>query len=224
MASRAFIVEDLWTPDQPLPSRRTLVAIARRCGSAWECSDLHRRVTIIYNQRLETTLGRAILDEDLVELNVRLLQQHPAELVPTLAHELAHLVVHRRYGRVPPHGLHFRALMRAVNLSPEATHDLPVARRRARKYLYLHVCSRCGRTFIDRRVRRDCYCTACGPRMEWDVLRAPNSRAGLAALKRAQAAVLRRRRASRASPPRKRTTRMPARPTVSKNRSRPKRR
>ena len=179
-ADRQFCVDDLWQPPQPLPPRKTLLAIAARCGAAWDMPDLAAAVTLAYNPRLRTTLGRAWLDERRVELNPRLLRDHPHELVPTLAHELAHVAVHLRYGRVPPHGRHFRTLMRAVNLSARATHCLPTAalRRRRKRYLYLHRCGDCGYSFVARGIRRNIYCRACGPDMSWAVFRAPDSHEG----------------------------------------------
>jgi len=179
--SKGFCTDDLWTPAAGrLPAGPVLAAIAQRVGAAWGMDDLHRRAVIGYNDRLRTTLGRALLDEGRIELNPRLLMAHPVELVPTLAHELAHLAVKRRYGRVRPHGVEFRAFMRALNLSAEATHRLATGslRRRRRRYLYLHRCADCGYSFIARRVYRNYYCTACGPGMTWDIFRAPATAEG----------------------------------------------
>jgi SprT protein len=146
-------------------------------------ADLAERVRIAYNGRLRTCLGRAMLAEGRVELNTRMLQEHPGELVHTLVHELAHLVVYRRFGRVPPHGIRFRTLMRAVHLTARATHDLAAKRtRHRRRYLYLHRCGTCGRAFIARRIMRGCYCKVCGPRMAWEIVRAPNNPEGMALL------------------------------------------
>ena len=181
--------DDLWTPDQPLPGARVLGRLVARCAEAWQEPWLARRARVGYNARLRSTLGRALLDDGRVELNPRLLAEHPEQLVPTLVHELAHLVVHRRYGRVAPHGPHFRALMRSLNLDPGAHHHLPTEhlRQRRRRYLYLHRCDRCGVTFVARRVRRDCYCRACGPDMTWDVWRAPATPQGRELLRQLQA-------------------------------------
>ena len=179
-----FNTDDLWTVAEPLPGRRVLRAIAARLGAAWEAPDLAEKVTIVYNPRLRTTLGRAVLDQQRVELNVRLLRRHKSELIPLLAHELAHVLVHMRYGRVPAHGRHFRTLMRAVNMPSRATHDLPVKSlaRPRRRYLYLHRCSGCGYSFVAKSVRRGYYCTACGPGMRWDIHRVPNTPQGRKAL------------------------------------------
>jgi len=181
---RRFCVDDLWTPSAArLPDGSVLQAIAQRVGRAWGLARLHRRAVIGYNDRLRTTLGRAVLDAGRVELNPRLLMSHPAELVPTLAHELAHLAVfwrYGRYGRVSPHGTEFRAFMRSLNLSAAATHQLETGplRRWRRRYLYLHRCADCGTGFIARRVYRGYYCTACGPDSTWDVFRGPDTPGG----------------------------------------------
>jgi len=189
-AGKRFSVDDLWQEGSPLPTLRTLKAIAQRCADAWDMPHLPREVTFGYNGRLRTTLGRAILADRHVELNIRLLMEHPEELVTTFVHELAHLAVSIRYGRVAPHGFEFRTLMHAVGLSPAATHDLPVAhlKQRRTRYLYLHRCSDCGYSFIVRSVRRNIYCSACGPDMTWDIFRAPQSDKGLAQLRRFQRA------------------------------------
>jgi predicted SprT family Zn-dependent metalloprotease len=125
-----------------------------------------------------------------IELNPRLLGEHPRELVPTLAHELVHLCVRHRYGETAkPHGREFRSMMRRLGLDGKATHDLPVRhlrKHRRRKYLYLHRCSDCGYEFVARKSRRNCYCRACGPEMEWDIFRLPNTDAGRMLLYRLQ--------------------------------------
>jgi predicted SprT family Zn-dependent metalloprotease len=184
-ASTLFDVSDLWKPGDSLPSGPVLIAIAERCARAWDIPDLVDRVTIGYNPRLRTTLGRAMLDDNRVELNVRLLQAYPDELLATLIHELAHLAVRMRYRHAQPHGREFKAMMRSVNLSAAATHHLDTERLnlRQRRYAYLHRCSDCGVMFIARKPRRDCYCRACGPKMSWNILRAPATTDGRRKLK-----------------------------------------
>ncbi|MBL7221942.1 MAG: SprT-like domain-containing protein [Phycisphaerae bacterium] len=184
-ASLLFDFSDLWRPGDPLPAGATLKAIAERCGRAWEIPDLDRRVTIVYNPRLRTTLGRAMLEDNRVELNVRLLRAYPDELPGTLIHELAHLAVRMRYGNARPHGREFKALMRSVNMPADATHHLDTAgvKLQRRRYVYLHRCGDCGMMFIARKPRRDCYCKACGPEMSWNILRAPATAAGRRKLK-----------------------------------------
>ncbi len=171
---------DIWTPgyQKPLPGRETLIMVAERCGRVWEMPELAASVKISYSPRLRTSLGQAVLEKRRVELNTRLLQAHPDQLIPTLIHELAHVAVHMRYGRVPPHGRHFRVLMAAMALNAKATHNLPTARlirRGRRKFFYVHKCSDCGYSFVARRPRRDCYCRRCGPEMSWSIIRVLNN-------------------------------------------------
>ncbi|MFW6065583.1 MAG: SprT-like domain-containing protein [Planctomycetota bacterium] len=191
--------DDIWTPASPLPDGRVLRLVVARCGQLWDLPEMPRSVRVGYNPRLRTTLGRASLDDCRVELNIHLLREHPDQLIPTLVHELAHVAVRMRYGAsAAPHGREFRTLMAAAGLPAETTHDLPAAkalRRRRRRYVYLHVCGECGYSFMARSVRRDCYCTRCGPEMSWDVYRAADNPAGRkhlsAARKRLVAAVKR---------------------------------
>ncbi len=192
-ARKRFSVADVWTPDRPLPGKAVLNTITARLGGAWDFNGLERRARVRYNPRLRSTLGRAILDDCCVELNTRLLREHREELIGVLAHELAHVVVHLRYGQVAPHGLAFRTLMRALNLSDKRTHTLPVAhlKRSRRKYLYLHRCGDCGYCFMARSARRNYYCRACGPEMSWSILRAPNTKRGREMLKAAEAGLKR---------------------------------
>ncbi len=187
-ASKRLVVDDLWTVGQPLPGRKILTELARRCGCVWDMPNFAASIRIIYNPRLRTTAGRAMIEERRVELNTRLLTENPAELIPTLVHELAHLAALDRYGygNVSPHGRHFITLMRSAGFSGEATHHLPVThlKRRRRRYLYLHRCSDCDCSFIARTPRRNYYCRECGPDLLWTIVRAPNSKAGHEALKR----------------------------------------
>lgn len=181
------VARGLWTAENPLPTRKLLTKLTARCLSAWGAETLLPRVRIVYNPRLSTTLGRANLTDLRVELNPRLLAEHPKELIPTLAHELAHLVIYDRHGQAArPHGAEFRRLMRKAHLPDNTNHHLPVEhlRRKRTRYLYLHRCCLCGQSFLARSVRRNYYCLACGPDMEWDIFRATNNASGRALLER----------------------------------------
>jgi predicted SprT family Zn-dependent metalloprotease len=157
------------------------MALAGRMAGAWDMPELVEKVLIGYNPRMRTALGRAWLKTGRVDLNPHLLRRAPKELVPTLAHELAHVAAWLRYGRsATPHGQHFRTLMRAVNLSPDATHKVPTEglKRKRQRYLYLHTCGTCGFRWLARSVRRRYYCRACGPDMQWEIVRVPDTPAG----------------------------------------------
>ena len=173
-------IESLWTPEKPLPTLPVLRKIVAHFEAPWDAPGLAKQVRIGYNPRLRTTIGRAALQAMRVELNPRLLIDHPQELVPTIGHELAHLVAHKKFGLVEPHGLEFQALMRAVGLSTKATHNLPVAhlRQKRQRFIYVHKCSDCGMTFAARSQKRNHYCKTCGPSMTWDIFKIPNTPAG----------------------------------------------
>lgn len=84
---------------------------------------------IVFNNKLRTTLGRASLDKNQIDLNTKLLLKHPEELEPTFAHELAHLVAPLLYGREGlGHQLGWKNVMIAFGYPPERTHNLDVIR------------------------------------------------------------------------------------------------
>ena len=108
--------------------RQEIIQVMQRCGRLWETEDLHTWVSVAFNGRLSSTLGRAFLDECRIELNPELLGRLSEHFKPTLIHELAHLVVRRRYGaKVKAHGLEFRILMAAAGCDTGATVKLPPA-------------------------------------------------------------------------------------------------
>ena len=120
-----FTIDDLWQADRPLPTKQILLAVACRCAQAWQCEQMCDNLRVAYNSRLKTTAGLAYLKENRVELNTRLLSKNPTHLIPTLIHELAHLAVYHRFGpSAKPHGREFLTMMRAVNQSPKATHNM----------------------------------------------------------------------------------------------------
>jgi predicted SprT family Zn-dependent metalloprotease len=117
-----------------------------------------RDLAVVWNGRLRSTLGRADYRGGTVELNSQLLDRNPAELVPTLVHELCHLAAGVRAG----HGPKWKALMRACGEKPVACHRLDLShlpnRRRARRYLWK--CRACGQAY--RRTRPDARRFRCG--------------------------------------------------------------
>ena len=108
-----------WPPD-------AVERVAAAALAAWGEERLGRKIRWRWNPRLRTTIGRAFLDENLVELNPVLLARHPAEMRAIVIHEWAHLVAAKRRPREPSHGPTWRALMRAAGAPPRATHRLPV--------------------------------------------------------------------------------------------------
>ena len=117
-----------------------------------------RELHVVFNRRLRSSLGRAHFRAATVELNPQLLDRNPAELVPTLVHELCHLAAGVRAG----HGAKWKALMRAAGFAPTACHRLDLShlpnRQRRRRFLWL--CRRCGQSY--RRTRSDARRYRCG--------------------------------------------------------------
>jgi SprT protein len=80
------------------------------------------------NRRMRSTLGRAYISENRIELNARLLEKHPEELAPTLAHELAHLVAPMMYGRQGlQHREGWQKVITYLGFEASRTHSLDVA-------------------------------------------------------------------------------------------------
>ena len=117
--------------------------IAEHLG-LWGAEEFATRLRWCWNPRLRTTIGRALLEDGVLELNPLLLGRHPEEMRPVVIHELAHLVVTARHGlRMAPHGAQWMELMHQAGESTRATHNLDVEglrvkrrrRRRARRVL-----------------------------------------------------------------------------------------
>ena len=123
------LLHDLWTPDQPLPDGGLLREMSRRVLAGWGHGEWADGIRFGYNGRLRRSLGRAFFKEGRIDLNPRLLTANPSQVIPTLVHELAHIVAYRLFGEVAAHGMHFRALMAKAGFRGRATVRLrqPVA-------------------------------------------------------------------------------------------------
>ena len=147
-------------------------------------------VTVVWNERLTTTAGRAFLRAGRIELNPTLLARAPDQVAMVLTHETAHIAAFRLFGaNIPAHGRHWRSLMRLAGHAPEVTHKIPVddlrpaRRRHRRRYVYLRVCERCGDRQLQPAVRYG-RCAGCEARDGFLVMKAPATAAGEAALLR----------------------------------------
>lgn len=153
-----------------LPSQRSTAALTRLANRLLRrlapARGRPRPVAVRFNRLLRTAVGRADGAARTIELNPRLLDRHPAELVPTLVHELCHLAV----GVADGHGERWRAAMRALGFPPLACHHLDVAglevrRRRAWRWS----CRECGEVYLRRhRGARRFRCGGCGGRLAVD--------------------------------------------------------
>jgi len=127
-----------------LPTRRSIAALERLAAAYGRKLGMRRRLVglrVVFNSRLRTAAGRADFSGRTIELNPRLLDRHPEELLPTLVHELCHLAVGARAG----HGPRWRSAVETLGYRPETCHQLDVsdlAPRRRRRWAWR--CSGCG--------------------------------------------------------------------------------
>jgi SprT protein len=166
-----------------LPTPSELTEQVRTLLGAWGLLERAAAVKADWNPRLRTTAGRAFWNENRIELNPNLLQDHAHSVHEVLVHEAAHLAAFLLHGpRIRPHGREWRQLVRQAGHRPAACHRLPLQGLRRRRYLYLRMCDPCGHRLIVRALRYG-RCHRCGQRGRWLVLRAGAGAAGHAALR-----------------------------------------
>lgn len=98
---------------------------------------------IVYQQR-GTSAGTAWLQAWEIRLNpVLLLENQHAFIDEVVPHELAHLLVFRRFGRVAPHGSEWRWMMESVLRVPASrTHGFETASVQSKTFPYQCACQR----------------------------------------------------------------------------------
>ncbi len=101
------------------------------------------RPQLSYNQRGKAA-GTAHLQRWEIRLNpVLLIENQALFLHEVIAHELAHLLVFARHGRVAPHGRAWQAMMRQVfGLAPRVTHQLDISSLQGPLFAYQCACQR----------------------------------------------------------------------------------
>ncbi len=107
---------------------------------------LAERVVVVWNSRMRSTAGTAIVAKNLISLNPRLLAFGLVEVERTLKHELAHLLAQHRAGRrrIAAHGVEWQKACVELGLPNEKRcHDLPLPRREVQKR-YTYKCPHCG--------------------------------------------------------------------------------
>ncbi|WP_445494552.1 SprT family zinc-dependent metalloprotease [Photorhabdus sp. SF281] len=97
--------------------------------------------TINYHQR-GTSAGSAYIKDWQIRLNpVLLIENQQAFIDEVVPHELAHLLVYRYFGKVPPHGKQWRWMMEEVLGSPASrTHKFEVNSVRSKTFTYYCRC------------------------------------------------------------------------------------
>ena len=147
-----------------LEGRRRLLA---QWAQTWALTGLEGRLQITFSRRFRTSLGRCAPASGEIRLAEFLLAGPPAVLREVLCHEAAHAAVHELHGAVRrPHGVEWRALMRAAGFEPRArlpANLLPdlVPQRRRTARLQEHRCPVCHAARLARRRVPQWRCTAC---------------------------------------------------------------
>lgn len=86
---------------------------------------------------------RLINGEEILRFNAEAFRiDWQAHFPATVAHEVAHSIVYRRFGlkSVRPHGPEWRDVMKTLGFPPDVTHRTPLTGRRSRLYLYRCAC------------------------------------------------------------------------------------
>lgn len=98
---------------------------------------------VVYQQR-GTSAGTAWLQAWEIRLNpVLLLENQHSFIDEVVPHELAHLLVFRRFGRVAPHGREWRWMMETVlHVSANRTHQFEISSVQSKTFPYQCSCQR----------------------------------------------------------------------------------
>ncbi|BDS08051.1 hypothetical protein NT6N_30910 [Oceaniferula spumae] len=139
----------------------------KRCVKTLEglgLKTLADKVSVVWNDRMRTTAGRAFWPDAIIEMNPKLREIAPHEVERTLLHELAHLVAYARAGRrrIAAHGKEWRLACADLGIPGEsATHSLPLPGRTMRKK-WRYTCPECGEGFDRvRKMKRYAGCYPC---------------------------------------------------------------
>lgn len=93
--------------------------IIQEAASLWAEPLLAKQVEVSFSKRMRASAGRALCEHGIVRLHAALGESQRTLLREVLIHELAHVVVYRRYGpSARPHGPEWQQLVGAAGLEP----------------------------------------------------------------------------------------------------------
>lgn len=131
------------TPRIPIALQQAVMYTLRRCLAQAEqrLNDTLQLPQLDYRQR-GTAAGTAWPQLWQIRLNPVLLQENGQAFIDdVIPHELAHLLVYRRFGRVAPHGKEWRWMMAEIlDAAPQRTHRFSVESVRGHTFPYRCVC------------------------------------------------------------------------------------
>ena len=136
---------------------------------AWNIAGIGDRITIIASSRLRNSVANCDPQNRLIRVRTDLFGGTRERLLETICHEMAHIAVHRLYGRsAKPHGPEWRSLIIAAGFEPRlripperpaAGPDSPENKIKARSYE--HRCQVCQATRRAKRPVTRWRCSAC---------------------------------------------------------------
>lgn len=149
---------------EKLPCDEEMTAWCREATKALDLTKLSEKVSVAWNKRMRTTVGRAFWPDCRIEMNPRLKEFSEEETERTLKHELAHLIAYARSGRrkIAPHGQEWQTACAELGIPGESVrHTLPLKPRRMhRKYSY--TCPSCMAVVSRvRKIKRPSACFTC---------------------------------------------------------------
>ncbi len=138
----------------------------QRWCSAWGVAGLADDLRVITSTRLRTSLGLCVPARRELRIASFLLAGPPELLLEVVCHEAAHAAVYELHGRCArPHGVEWRALMKAAGYAPRAR--LAAAGRTGAppiptpRILWEHRCPVCQAHRLAGRPVREWRCSAC---------------------------------------------------------------
>jgi predicted SprT family Zn-dependent metalloprotease len=137
------------TPSQTQPAwLQRALPLVKKWAKQWGLPDLEKRVRLVENPRLRTSLGRARPSRGLIELNPVLKGARRRRFTEALCHELAHVAIRVQGVRhARPHGPEWRSLVKAAGFEPRplapARSGAMTPRTRAQRPRYEHRCMVC---------------------------------------------------------------------------------
>jgi predicted SprT family Zn-dependent metalloprotease len=134
----------------------------------WELPDLPGQVTIEISTRLRSSIGLCYPERSLIRLHPVVRELDEAVFLEILCHELAHVAVHRHFGRsCKPHGREWVGFVESAGFDARARLPLgsvfatPEQRATRKTVLWHHRCTRCGAARTARRPVYTWRCASC---------------------------------------------------------------
>ena len=137
-------------------------------AESWSLPDLPDQVTIEISGRLRTSIGLCYPERSLIRLHPVVRELEESVFLEILCHELAHVAVHRHFGRgCKPHGREWAALVEAAGHNARArlpngsVFATPAQRATRKTILWHHRCPRCDAARTARRPVYSWRCATC---------------------------------------------------------------